>query len=255
AELSSVSRGSGEHLYLRSGLSFAGLALLIGYGSIAKASDLSLSSEVVNPRGTATLSATLTVSGTAPADLEWTFSYSIAQISAISITPGPATSAAVKKPSCASGSGVATCLVTGMNSNVLASGVVAYITATIAPGATVAPIQILNQIGSDPNGNGLSITPASGVLTTTSSLLSSLSSSPTTMSPSGVSTFTVTLGTAAPTGGSSVTLTTNSAWLTVRASVVVAAGGTTATFTATASAYITISQNPTITASLGSSTQ
>ena len=50
-------------------------------------------------------------------------------------------------------------------------------------------------------------------------------------------------------------LTTNTGWLTVPASVTVAAGATAATFNATASAYITISQTATVTATLGSSSQ
>jgi hypothetical protein len=72
-------------------LSFTGLFLFFVCGSIAhvQASSLSLSSAVVNPGGTATLGVALTVSGTAPTALKWTFTYSPAQISAISITPRP----------------------------------------------------------------------------------------------------------------------------------------------------------------------
>jgi hypothetical protein len=72
-------------------LPFIGLFLFFVRGSIThvQASGLSLSSALVNPGGTATLGVALTVSGTTPAGLEWTFIYSPSQISAISITPGP----------------------------------------------------------------------------------------------------------------------------------------------------------------------
>ncbi len=232
----------------------AGLFSLAGYGSIAQASDLSLSSAVVNPGGTATLSATLTVSGTAPAGLEWRISYSTSQISAISITPGPATSAAVKTLSCASGSGVATCIVTGMNTNALASGVVAYVTATIASGTTTASLQISNEMGTDSSGNGLSVTSTGSGSIVVPSLLP-VSCTPTALSASGVSRCTVTLTQSAPAGGTSVKLASNNQLLTVPASVTVAAGATTATFNATAGASITSSQNATVTATLGSSSQ
>jgi hypothetical protein len=136
-----------KYFYPGSALWVAGFVLLMGCGSIARASDLSLSSAVVNPGGTATLSLNLTVSGTAPAGLEWKISYLRTQISAISITQGPATSQAKKALTCALGSGTATCIVTGMNTTSLASGVVANITATIAPGITSASIQISNLTG------------------------------------------------------------------------------------------------------------
>jgi trimeric autotransporter adhesin len=208
----------------------------------------------VNPGGTATLSATLTVSGTAPAGLEWRISYSPSQISAISITAGPATSAATKTLSCAAGSGVATCIVTGMNTNALASGVVAYISATVASGTTSAPIQISNPMGADSSGDGLSITSASSGSIVVPSL-SPVICSPTSLSGSAVSTCTVTLTQKAPAGGTSVKLASNSALLSVPASITVAAGATTATFSATAAASIASNQSATVTATLGGSTQ
>ena len=78
---------------------------------------------------------------------------------------------------------------------------------------------------------------------------------PTSLGQSAVSTCTVTLTQTAPTGGSSVTLASNNASLTVPASVTVAAGATTATFSATAAATIASNQSATVTATLGSSSQ
>ncbi len=86
-------------------------------------------------------------------------------------------------------------------------------------------------------------------------LVSGVACIPTTLGQSAVSTCTVTLTQTAPTGGSSVTLASNKASLTVPASVMVAAGDTTATFSATAAASIASNQSATVTATLGTSSQ
>ncbi len=235
-------------------LSFTGLLLFFVCGSIAQASSLSLSSAVVNPGGTATLGVALTVSGTAPAGLEWTMAYSPSQISAISITPGPAATAAVKTLSCASGSGVATCILTGMNTDAIGSGVVAYLNATVAPGTTTTSIQISSLDGTDSNGNGLSVTSAGNGTITSPSLLT-VACTPTALSAAAISSCTVTLSQTAPTGGSSVTLASNNTLLTVPTSLTVAAGATTATFSAAAAASITSNQSATVTATFNNSSK
>ena len=86
-------------------------------------------------------------------------------------------------------------------------------------------------------------------------LVSGVACNPTSLGQSAVSTCTVTLTQTAPTGGASVTLASNNALLTVPASVTVAAGATTATFSATAAATIASNQSATVTATLGSSSQ
>ncbi len=235
-------------------LSFTLLFLIWGSASIAHASSLSLSSAVVNPGGTATLGVALTVSGTAPAALEWTFTYSPSQISGISITSGPAATAAVKTLSCASAPGVAACVLSGLNANQFGPGAVAYLNATVAPGTTAVSIQISNLDGADSGGNGLSVTSAGGGAIAVPTL-SPVACSPTAVSAGATSTCTVTLTQTAPTGGSIVTLVSNNSALAVPASVTVAAGATTATFNATAAASITSNQSATVTATLGSSSQ
>jgi hypothetical protein len=86
-------------------------------------------------------------------------------------------------------------------------------------------------------------------------LVSGVVCSPTSLGQSAVSGCTVTLTQTAPTGGSTVTLASNNASLTVPASVIVAAGATTATFNATAAATIASNQSATVTATLGASSQ
>src|SRR5580700_11314723 len=122
----------------RFALSFAGLLLLLNYGSIAQASVLSISSATVSPGGVASLSVTLSVSGTAPAGLAWAITYSTAQIAGIVLTPGPLATAAGKTLACMPVSGGAMCVLSGLNSSAIGSGVVAYISATMLPGATTA---------------------------------------------------------------------------------------------------------------------
>ena len=241
-------------IYRRPALFFAGILLLVGRGSIAQASTLSISSAVVNPGGTATLGLSLAVSGTAPGGLEWTLLYSPALISGISLTPGAATTAALKTLSCSSSAGTANCILTGLNTNTIGSGVVAYLNVTVAPGATIASIQISNPIGVDSIGDALSVASAGGGTISVPSLLP-VTCSPATLSAGGTGTCTVTLTQAAPAGGSSVTLASNDTLLTVPAAVTVAAGATTAAFTATAAASIASNQTATLTATLGGSSQ
>jgi trimeric autotransporter adhesin len=89
----------------------------------------------------------------------------------------------------------------------------------------------------------------------TTSGVSGVACNPVSLSPSAISTCTVTLTQAAPAGGSSVALTSNSISLTVPSSVTVAAGAPTATFSATAATSIASNQSVTLTATLGSSSQ
>ena len=237
----------------RSGLWVAGFIFLVGYGSSAQASGLSISSATANPGGTAALGIALTVSGTSPAGLEWTMAYSAAQLSGISITVGPAATAAAKTLSCKTGSASTTCLLTGLNANAIVAGVVAYLNATIASGTSTSTVQISSPISVDARGDGMSVTSASGTITVPS--LSIVTCLPTALSGGTTSTCTVTLSQAAPTGGSTVKLASNNTSLTVPASVTVAAGATTATFSAAAAASIASSQSATVTGTFGSSSQ
>ena len=82
-------------------------------------------------------------------------------------------------------------------------------------------------------------------------LVSTLACAPASLGQSAVSTCTVTLTQTAPAGGSNVTLASNNASLTVPASVLVAVGATTATFSATAAASIASNQSAAVTATLG----
>jgi uncharacterized protein (TIGR03437 family) len=86
-------------------------------------------------------------------------------------------------------------------------------------------------------------------------LVSGVTCSPTSLGQSTVSACAVTLTQTASTGGLSVMLTSNNTFLAVPSSVTVAAGATTATFSATAAASFLGNQSAFVTATLGTSSQ
>jgi len=213
---------------------------------------------VINSGNIATLGVPLTVAGTPPAGLEWKIAFSPTQISALSVTSGPAATAAVKTLSCSSGSGTNTCLVAGTNANAIGSGVVAYLNATMAPGVTSASIQISNTLGADSSGNAVDINSevnSQTINVTTGGRVSGVACNPASLGPGAAATCTVTLPQSAPSGGSSVSLSSNNDSLSVPSSVTVAEGATSADFKATAAGTITSNQTATVSANIDGSSQ
>ncbi len=132
---------------------------------------------------------------------------------------------------------------------------------TVAAGATTATFSA-TAAASIASNQTATVTATLGVSSQTATislvapvLISGVSCSPSSLGQSAVSTCTVTLTQTAPAGGSSVTLASGNASLTVPASVTVASGATTATFSATAAASIASNQSATVTATLGASSQ
>ena len=68
-----------------------------------------------------------TASGAQPAALQWTMSYSPSDISSLSLTIAGTAASAAKTLSCAPGAGSTTCLIYGMNTTVIADGVIAQV--------------------------------------------------------------------------------------------------------------------------------
>ena len=132
---------------------------------------------------------------------------------------------------------------------------------TVAAGATTATF-IATAAASIVSNQTATVTASLGssLQTATISLLapvlvSTLACSPSSLGPSAASMCTITMTQASPAGGFSVTLASNNALLIVPATVTIAAGATTATFTTTAAASIASNQTATVTASMGSSLQ
>jgi hypothetical protein len=103
--------------------------------------------------GTMALSLMFASSGSHPAGLQWTFSYPASDIQAISVTPGAAATAGGKSIYCAGSSGLLTCLSVGINSNTIANGVVAVVTATLSPPVTATSIRVIKTVGATPAGD------------------------------------------------------------------------------------------------------
>ena len=147
-----------------------------------------------------------------------------------------------------------TCLITGLDTTGIASGVVANLQLTLAASATTTSIGIISPLGANATGSRIaSLAATNGVVTIPA--LSSVTCNSGSLSGGGTSTCTVTISPAAPGGGSTVTLSSNNTLLAVPASVTVPAGATTATFTGTAAATISTDQSGTVTATLGASSQ
>ena len=192
----------------------------------------------------------LNVTGTAPAAMQWTLSYPTNQVSGVSVTAGPAATAAGKSVQCMAGSGSYSCVLSGMNSNTLASGTVANVTITSSTGA---PAITIRSAATSADGSSLAVTSSVSGIGGGSAppvTVSSLTCSPLTLNSGTSANCSVALSGAAPAGGIAVAITSSSSLLTAPAAVTVAAGSTSGSFSAQA-ATIATSQGATITASAG----
>ena len=237
------------------------LACLSSTHAFCQTDALVLSSGVVSPGGTVSLNLSLIAPpGSQLAALEWTLVYSPSNISAISVAPGAAATAAGKVVSCTPSSGSYTCFLTGLstsglNANIIQNGIVAVVTVTISPGTTTTAIGITNALGATPSGGTEPITATGGTITTMAPLsLTILSCNPTSILSGASSTCTASLNQPAPTGGAIVALSTNNPLLIVPASVTVSAGDSSANFAAPPGA-LTTTQSATITATLNGASQ
>jgi trimeric autotransporter adhesin len=221
---------------------------------LGQTANLSLSSATTSSGGTVLLNLSLSAPGTPLAGLEWTLAYPSGQILAIAAGAGSAATAAGKSIYCGPASGSFTCLLTGLNATTMTAGVAATVQLTLAPTASTTAITITNPVGVDATGAGQPVSAGTNAVVIVPTI-SSLACNPGNLNPNAFATCTLTLNTGAPAGGSAITLASNNASLSVPASVTVAAGSTTATFSATAAATIASNQSATVTASLGSSSQ
>ena len=212
------------------------LGSIAAFGQVA----LSLSSASAVAGGSVSVDLSMSAAAGQPAGLEWTYSYSPADFSSVSAVAGPAATAAGKSISCSAGSGLYTCLLFGLNSTTMAGGVVATATFTVSPMTvtTTSVIQITNGSGVTASDNPLSVTATGGQVTISQPYsVTSLACAPATVITPGAAACTVGVSAAAPAGGLNIStgLAAGSS-LTIPSSVVVAAGSTTAGFTANASA-------------------
>ena len=206
---------------------------------------LSLSSGSAVAGGAVALNLSLSaLSGSAPAGLQWTLTYTAGNVAYIGAAAGSSAAAANKTITCFSSGGSYTCELSGMNGTLIPNGVVAVINVTMTSSAVTTPIGLTNLAGADAAGSPISMTGAGGTMTLPAPLpaLSGLSCSPTSLNSGSSSTCTVALNQAAPAGGATVSISSSTSALSVPASVTAAAGTASATFTAAAG---TISSNVT----------
>lgn len=202
-------------------------------GHLFAQTSLSLSSAVGSPDVVTNLNLSVQVVGTAPAGLQWTLAYSPGQVLAIAASAGPATIAAGKELSCVSTNGLYKCLLTGLNSNPIASGTVAYVQIVVAPYLASSSIAISDVLGVDATATALGISTNIGA-TVIVPVLSSLTCVPAVLNSGSSANCSVTMNSVVPAGGIPVALSTDNPALSVPASVTVPAGQTSTGFTAVA---------------------
>jgi len=87
-----------------------------------------------------------------PASLQWTFRYPSASVSLLTADDGPALISAGKTAVCSGDAAAYKCLTVGANTGTIHNGVIARLTAVLAPGSTKAPIQIESPLGASAAG-------------------------------------------------------------------------------------------------------
>jgi uncharacterized protein (TIGR03437 family) len=218
----------------------------------AQSDSLTLDSASASPGGTLALNLVLNAGSTQPAAVQWTLTYNPASITGFSISNGAGAVAASKSLACSSGSGTATCLVAGLNQNVIANGTVAVVNVTLSSASGTVTVGVTGVVAAAPDGSSVAASGTGGNISLVlPNPLPSVACNPTSLKTASTSTCTVTLAQPASAGGAMVTLSSNNAMLSVPASVMVPAGSSSANFTATAGT-ITADQSAVVTATLNS---
>lgn len=136
------------------------LSLVLWVSAIDAQTCMLLSPPTITARGTASLDLSLySVRGSAmPASVQWTFQYPSASISLLTVGDGPALISSGKTAVCSGDAAAYKCLTVGMNTGSIHNGVIARLTAVLAPGSTTAPIQIESPLGASAAGYLIQVT-------------------------------------------------------------------------------------------------
>src|SRR5579864_3300856 len=133
---------------------------------------ISLSSGSGSPGANVTMSITLSSNGgTQPSGVQWDLVYSsgdLAPAGTTFFTTGAAALAAGKQATCnLIAPGAVRCVVVGLNSTVIADGVLATVTFQISSGTThsSSPISFSSLVGTDPSSNSITMTGTGATLT------------------------------------------------------------------------------------------
>jgi hypothetical protein len=148
------------------------LPILLGTSGLTAQTCLVLSPAPGASTGTALLKLSLYSSpGTPPAAIQWTFQYASSNIHSLTVDDGPMLTAAGKMAMCAGNAAAYNCLAVGVNKNTIPSGVIAMVTAVLAPGASTAAISITNALAASAAGDVIPISPK--IVSVTNSNISS----------------------------------------------------------------------------------
>ena len=196
---------------------------------------LSLSSGSGSPGQPVVLNLSLNASSTLPDSTEWTLNYSPTDFS--SVTLAPAAGSTNKTLSCTNGTGTATCLVWGLNSQTIPNNVLATVTLTVA-GSTSdssSTVQLGNSLSASSSGAAIPTTATGGIVSISQTpVLNRLSCSPASITPAAGSTCTVGLSSAALSGGATIGISASPAAANVPSTVTINQGSTSTTFSVTA---------------------
>ena len=119
---------------------------------------LVLSPAAVSADGTAVFDLALhSPRGKAPAAIQWTFAYTASNVSSLAVEDGTALKTSLKTAICAGAAGVYNCVAAGLNRRAIVNGIIARVTAVLAPGSTTAVIQITNSNAASPGGSPIPV--------------------------------------------------------------------------------------------------
>jgi hypothetical protein len=130
------------------------LPVILCTGTLGAQTCLVLSSATIKSDATAFLDLALySVTGAKPAAIQWTFQYSSASVRGLAVDAGPALESVGKTTICAGDATVYNCLTTGTAKKTITDGIIAKVTAILAPGATKPAILVKNALGTSSTGN------------------------------------------------------------------------------------------------------
>ncbi len=142
------------------------LLLLVSFPATAQTAALAVATATGGPGSIVSVPVTFSSGPTPISLIQFDLSFS-SQLSYVSVTTGDAASAAGKSAAGNAHSGGATFLISGLNQNVIGSGVVAIVQLSIAAGATpgVIPVSIGSIIAADPSANAVPLSGSYGSVT------------------------------------------------------------------------------------------
>ena len=162
-------------------------------------------------------------SGSAPTTVQWTLTYPAGSVESISASPGAATTGAAKTLSCAAASGAYSCVVSGMNTDLIPNGTIATVSVSLAAGVNSTNIAISNAAGGSGAGEGISLSGTGGTMTAPALLSISVTPANASITKGLTQQFTAT-GTYSD--GSTQNLTASATWSSTNTGVAtIAAGG------------------------------